>query len=641
MVAAINAPGSSQTVFTYAAALLNTNLSFSQVAMATTALMFSATATTATLDNISTNFLPAQVSLANANGFNPTVYAAEATGLALAGDPAFAPFTALNVTAFSQQVATLTGVNQAAIQGFADFWIGFYTQFPAGTQGLTVTQAAYGAAFGEAIGVALLNPTSANLQTVISTTAGNAFSPNTVTGVIANALILNGENLYTAGVALGSLPQHQLLQGEAAGQQTTFTFTPQTDTFPGTSGNDTFNGLISGTGTPIGDATSTLSPLQFDSADGSGGNDTINLIVGAAGASLAAVASLVLGVEKWSINQTQGALTDGVIDVATLNSANFIEQIGPPFLDVVNVGTDDTVGFTSTTTGPVNNAIFVATGVNSAKAQLKDVGAVTLSFQENTVGDLTKVEVGGNPAANLTIDLGAAAVNTVVLGITSATNTPIAFTGATISLQTIDAQTSTGDLTLDVSALTNVKSVTLGSGDDNLTDELGNKGPVTTVTENLGAGDDTFNVGLATPAQNVAMNITLGTGSDVVVVTNGNIANIAVVPVPANLAQGLVTITDFNLAGGDVLNIAAPFDATTPQEQNAISAAATLFAAVTLAAANTNAGGDFTVFNYGANAYVFENNGNQQLDTGDGLIELVGVQTGPLIAATGTQFIHL
>ena len=60
-----------------------------------------------------------------------------------------------------------------------------------------------------------------------------------------------------------------------------------------------------------------------------------------------------------------------------------------------------------------------------------------------------------------------------------------------------------------------------------------------------------------------------------------------------------------------MLNIAAPFDPTTPQEQNAISAAATLFAAVTLAAANTNAGGDFTVFNYGANAYVFENNGNQ------------------------------
>ena len=36
--------------------------------MATTALMFSATATTATLGNISTNFLPEQNSVVNANG---------------------------------------------------------------------------------------------------------------------------------------------------------------------------------------------------------------------------------------------------------------------------------------------------------------------------------------------------------------------------------------------------------------------------------------------------------------------------------------------------------------------------------------------------------------------------------------------
>ena len=111
-----------------------------------------------------------------------------------------------------------------------------------------MTQAAYGAAFGDAIGIALLNPTSANLQTVISTDPAFSFSPNTVTGVVANALILNGENLYTAGVALGSLPQHQLLQGEAATKQTTFNFTPGTDTFIGTNSDDIYNGNISGVG---------------------------------------------------------------------------------------------------------------------------------------------------------------------------------------------------------------------------------------------------------------------------------------------------------------------------------------------------------------------------------------------------------
>ena len=115
VAAAINAPGSTSTVFTYAASLLNANLSFSQVAMATTALMLGATASTATLDNISTNFLPAQVQNAINNGFNPTVYAAEATGLALGGEAAFQSFVGLNVAQFSQQVSTLTGVNQAAI----------------------------------------------------------------------------------------------------------------------------------------------------------------------------------------------------------------------------------------------------------------------------------------------------------------------------------------------------------------------------------------------------------------------------------------------------------------------------------------------------------------------------------------------
>lgn len=62
--AAINS--GAQTVFAYAAELINANLPFSQVAMATTALMFGETATTAVLQNISLNFLPSQVAVASA-----------------------------------------------------------------------------------------------------------------------------------------------------------------------------------------------------------------------------------------------------------------------------------------------------------------------------------------------------------------------------------------------------------------------------------------------------------------------------------------------------------------------------------------------------------------------------------------------
>lgn len=64
--AKINAPGASESVFTYAVKLLNDNLSTAQVAMATTAIMEGSgvipvgdTHTPNTLTSIALNFLPA------------------------------------------------------------------------------------------------------------------------------------------------------------------------------------------------------------------------------------------------------------------------------------------------------------------------------------------------------------------------------------------------------------------------------------------------------------------------------------------------------------------------------------------------------------------------------------------------------
>ena len=85
--------------------------------------------------------------------------------------PAFnTNFVGLSVSQFAQSVSTLTGVNVNAIQQFVTNWQAFFTTNPSALQGRTVTQASYGAAFGDAVGVALLNATSANLQTVVSTT---------------------------------------------------------------------------------------------------------------------------------------------------------------------------------------------------------------------------------------------------------------------------------------------------------------------------------------------------------------------------------------------------------------------------------------------------------------------------------------
>jgi hypothetical protein len=211
---AINTAGSNESVFAYAAKLIQSNFLISQVAMAVDSLMFGQTDSVAELTKLSTQFLPAQATVAVANGFNPTVYAAEALGLALAGGNGssnnFATkFGSLSVADFAQETADATGVNVTAIQGFITNWIAFYTSNPDASGGLSTQLAAYGAAFGDAIGVALLNDTSAGLKTDIDLNAP------TISGLVANALIDNAEGLYQVGVSLGSLSAHKALQGEA------------------------------------------------------------------------------------------------------------------------------------------------------------------------------------------------------------------------------------------------------------------------------------------------------------------------------------------------------------------------------------------------------------------------------------------
>lgn len=202
----ITNPPNTPTVFTYATDLLVRNVSLSQVAMAVDSLMFGVTDNLVELAKLATQFLPAQVANASANGLNPTVYAAEALGLGLAGgngsSNAFATnFGSLSITEFASEVASLTGVNASAIQGFVNNWLNFYTANPP-AGGLSAQLAAYGAAFGDAVGVALLNPT-VNGSTAL------------LVAEVQNALIDNAEGSYTAGIPLITELPHLPLQGEA------------------------------------------------------------------------------------------------------------------------------------------------------------------------------------------------------------------------------------------------------------------------------------------------------------------------------------------------------------------------------------------------------------------------------------------
>src|SRR5271165_270841 len=246
---AINTPGSGQSVFTYAASLLDSNISLSQVAMAVGAIAESGTlavgnaATPNTLTHFTMQFLPAQIAYAAAHHFNQTVYAAEALGEALSGTTGFGnDWGGLSTTAFVTAVATATGIHASEIA----IWLTNWTSL-LGNQAL-----ARGATLGDAIGTALLNPTSANLETVFSTNTSNptnTFSPNTVSGSVANALIGNADGQYVTGAALGALPAHTPLQGEFTSQTGTIvTLTTGVDTVHLTQSNSTVNGTLGGAG---------------------------------------------------------------------------------------------------------------------------------------------------------------------------------------------------------------------------------------------------------------------------------------------------------------------------------------------------------------------------------------------------------
>jgi len=151
-------------------------------AVAVEASMYGAVGSSAEITNLVTQFLPPQVSNAIQYGLNPQIYASEALGLVFAfndenGGTAFAshfgpsnasmPATAAGDAAFAAAAASAifgsaaTADTPGAILGFVSNWESFYASHGVpGVANATAAQidlAARGAAWGDAVGVALAN----------------------------------------------------------------------------------------------------------------------------------------------------------------------------------------------------------------------------------------------------------------------------------------------------------------------------------------------------------------------------------------------------------------------------------------------------------------------------------------------------
>jgi len=619
--ASINAPGTTTaSVFIYATQLLANNLSLSQVAMADTAIMEGGTiavgntTTPNTLTFLSTQFLPSQVANAIAHGFNPTVYAAEALGLALASTTGFnTNFAGLSTSAFVSAVGTATGVNANAITGFLANWTTFFTNNPNAHLGLTVQQAAYGSTFGDSIGVALLNPTSANLQTIVSTTPVNAFTPNTIQGLVANALIDNALGTYVTGVALGALPAHTPLQGEA-GQGGVF-LTQGIDT-------PTSGFSLSPNGTPLLNgftataANTVLSALPFVTPFGLGNNtlntgDNLQTTGAAVGATtltdvtsnntFAANAPFATGVTINGVNQlnitgaTNGAPNGFQGTVTGLKIENNQNSIG----EVVLGGTGQGLGTLLTninisgsgvnTATDLVNTVVLASGIGSATATLNigltgnlgktglnqaavlsvtnDVGGGTVTAPNLTYGTWS---ITAANTANLQLDPDVTATNGVVtagagvggataLVLAGAGNTALgtSFQGQWQLLKSIDESATTG------------KAIITGASAGNPTHFLASAAnPLWLFGSNAGLLDNTGVAG----AQFNLTNVKLGTGLDVLDISSATAAQVAALTTVAgtgsptgdilivqdSVATTTLAATFANIAGFTTLGIGGP-----------------------------------------------------------------------------------
>jgi hypothetical protein len=405
---AINAPGSSVSVFTYAASLINANLSLSQVAMGLFPFMAGVTDTTAHIGVITTQFLPAQVAFAVSKGFNPTVFAAEAYGSALSTNAAFntnfvTPF-ANNPAGFAANVSAATGVSAGAILQFVNNWTLFFTQHPEALQGRTVTQASFGSAFGDAFGTALVTPgLTSNIATVFSTNPNFPFSPNTVQGIVANALIDNAEGLYNAGVALGTLPPHQLLQGEAGAGPGQLTLTTNVDSGPNFTTNIKGATFTAPPGSNILGPSNTLN--TGDNFGSTVGDATLNLtqIASLTGNPPRAIGVTMFGVETANITNISGVTGGFSGNITGLKTVDFKSGSNAQVIlgEVAGPGLN-----TALQTVKVNaNQNFIAWIAAAALAGTSDAVTVNVTGSYGAAGNAKNIVLGndtgvkGTPAA--------------------------------------------------------------------------------------------------------------------------------------------------------------------------------------------------------------------------------------------------
>lgn len=247
------------------------------------------------------------------------------------------------------------------------------------------------------------------------------------------AAVTTDATLATATSAAGLTAITDTVVANPVSTGQTFTLTASVDSFPGTSGNDTFNGYVNTTTATVGQSTLTAA----DTVTGGAGVDTLAWTIEGANAVGSLPAATITGVEKFSVRDlnTSGASTydfSTVIGETDVNSNRSIQQVT---FDKLANGTSVTV----TGDGSVANGKVLFT-----KATASDAVTINLDAGVKQAAATGAISYAASTATTATINSTGAANTTgaIVVGdkLTSLT------INATTALTVTDGVTSTADI---------------------------------------------------------------------------------------------------------------------------------------------------------------------------------------------------
>ncbi|WEJ60246.1 DUF4214 domain-containing protein [Devosia sp. FJ2-5-3] len=256
-------------------------------------------------------------------------------------------------------------------------------------------------------------------------------------------------------------------------------------------------------------------------------------------------------------------------------------------------------------------------------------GMTTFTFADTTgTSDVVNVALNAaTGAGGLTIN----GVETFKFSVTGASNIGAV---AGDSVKAIEVS-GTGNVALDVSGLAKLATYTGGENGDYVTTDVA--GLTVNQAINTGAGADLITIGAGAGA-GFSLTLTGGAGADkFAFAAQANVAAGTPADLEANFAKSLITIADFNKAE-DVIQLTGTRDALDNFELGDIAGQTSLFAAVNKAASYTT-GGSTSVFVYGNDTYVFQNDATATFGAGDGLVKITGLTN--LADLTATNFVGL